>query len=180
VRQLWATAGLHRDEFPDNNHWPWQIYVRQGRRMEGRAKVTQWNFTVDPKINRTPLVEHPIAVGEFAFDIHACQDRRFTVNGLMEGVMWYPKSVPCPTVAGQIPYAALLPKNLDNLLVPVALSATHMGMSVVRMEPCWMATGQAAGIAAGEAKKNNLDVANIDPTPIPGIAHTKVDPWATT
>ena len=180
VRQLWATAGLHRDEFPDNNHWPWQIYVRQGRRIEGRAKVTQWNFTVDPKINRTPLVEHPIAVGEFAFDIHACQDRRFLVGGLMEGVMWYPKSVPCPAVAGQIPYAALLPKALDNLLVPVALSATHMGMSVVRMEPCWMATGQAAGIAAGEAKKNNLDVANIDPTPIPGIAHTKVDPWATT
>jgi hypothetical protein len=180
VRQLWATAGLHQDEFTDNGHWPWQIYVRQGRRIEGRAKVTQWNFTVDPKINRTPLVEHPIAVGEFAFDIHACQDRRFLVQGLMEGVMWYPKKVPCPAEAGQIPYAALLPKNLDNLLVPVALSATHMGFSVVRMEPCWMATGQAAGIAAGEAKKSSLDVAHIDPTPIPGVAHTKVDPYATT
>ncbi len=178
VRQLWATAGLPKDEFADNNHWPWQIYVRQGRRIEGRAKVTQFNFLIDPKINRTPIVEHPIGVGEFSFDIHACQDRRFTANGLMEGVMWWPKNVPNPAEAGQIPYAAMLPKNIDNLLVPVGLSSTHMGMSVVRLEPCWMGTGQAAGYAAAEAKKHSLDVSQIDPTPLPGLTHTKVDPWA--
>ncbi len=178
VRAVWATAGLHQEEFTDNNHWPWQIYVRQGRRIEGRAKVTQFNFLVDPKINRTPLVEHPIGVGEFAFDVHACRDRRFSVNGFMDGVLWYPKSTPCPAEAGQIPYAALLPKNIDNLLVPVALSATHMGMSVIRMEPCWMGTGQAAGLAAAEAKKHSLDVANIDPTPLPALANIKVDPYA--
>ena len=95
----------------------------------------------------------------------------------MEGVLWYPERTPCPAVAGQIPYEALLPKNIDNLLVPVGLSSTHIGMSVVRMEPVWMATGQAAGLAAGEAKKHGLDVAHIDPTPLPAMSHAKIDPW---
>jgi hypothetical protein len=41
-----------------------------------------------------------------------------------------------------------------------------------------MATGQAAGLAAGEAKKHSLDVAAIDPSPLPALAKTKVDPWS--
>jgi len=48
IRAVWQRAGLARDEFVDNGHWPWQIYVRQGRRIEGRALVTQRNFTIDP------------------------------------------------------------------------------------------------------------------------------------
>ncbi|MDH7571519.1 MAG: FAD-dependent oxidoreductase, partial [Armatimonadota bacterium] len=41
-----------------------------------------------------------------------------------------------------------VPKGIDGLLVPVAVSATHIGLSTVRMEPTWMAMGQAAGTAA--------------------------------
>jgi len=37
---------------------------------------------------------------------------------------------------------------MDNLLVPVAVSASHMGFGTLRMEPCWMALGEAAGVAA--------------------------------
>jgi hypothetical protein len=178
IRQIWAPAGLPQDEFADSGHLPWQIYVRQGRRIEGRARVTQANFMPDAKTGRSPVVEHPIAVGEYPFDIHACKDRRFTSAKMMEGVIWYPDKVPRPCVAGQIPYASMLPKNVDNLLVPVGLSATHIGFSVVRMEPVWMATGQAAGLAAGEAKKHNLDVSQIDPTPLPELGKTKIDPWS--
>ena len=178
IRAVWSNVGLPADEFTDSGHLPWQIYVRQGRRIEGRAKVTQANFMPNPSTGRSPRVEHPIAVGEYTFDIHACRDRRFTVSGLMDGVFWYPGRIKPPCVAGQIPYASMLPKNLDNLLVPVGLSATHIGFSVVRMEPVWMATGQAAGLAAAEAKKNSLTVAQIDPTPIPALAKTKVDPWS--
>jgi hypothetical protein len=35
-----------------------------------------------------------------------------------------------------------------GLLVPVAMSATHVAFSAVRMDPTWMAMGQAAGVAA--------------------------------
>ncbi len=167
VQALWKTAGLHRDEFIKNGHWPWQIYVRQGRRIEGREKLTQHSFVVDPKTGRTPQVEHPIALGEHSFDIHPCHDRRFAIGKWMEGVLWFPKKAEGPAQPGQIPWGALLPEKLDNLIVPVAMSSTHIAMSVLRMEPVWMTTGQIAGLAAAEAKSQNRSVAQIDPDPLP-------------
>jgi len=158
--------GLHGEEFVDNGHWPWQIYVRQARRIKGRKILTQHSFTVDPKTGRTPQVPYPIALGEYSFDVHPCHDRRWVVDGFMEGVLWYPRKAEGPARPGQIPYGAMLPKRLDNLLVPVALSCTHIAMSVLRMEPVWMTTGQVAGLAAATAHEQRLDVANIDPTPL--------------
>jgi hypothetical protein len=176
TRALWKSAGRHRDEFPDNDHWPWQIYVRQGRRIEGRAKVTQHNFIRDPKTGRTPRIEQAIAIGEHSFDVHPCHDRRFAVDGWMEGVLWYPKKAFGPAQPGQVPYGAMLPQKLDNLLVPVALSCTHVAMSVLRMEPLWMTTGQIAGLAAAVVRERGGDVANLDPTPLPRTLNIKTVP----
>lgn len=169
VREKMRQIGLHDEEFVDNSHWPWQIYVRQGRRIEGRAIVTQNNFLVDEKTGRTPAVEQAIAMGEHSFDVHPCHDRRFTVDGFMEGVLWYPKKAAGPAQPGQIPYGVMLPKRIDNLLVPVAMSSTHVAMSVLRMEPVWMTTGQVAGLAAATAREKSCDVAQLDPAPLPKI-----------
>ena len=165
--------GLHDEEFADNGFWPWQLYVRQGRRIDGRAIVTEHNFTMDPQTGETPTVENAIAMGEHSFDVHPCHDRRFLVDGFMEGVLWYPKKAAGPAQPGQIPYGALLPKSVDNLLVPVAMSSTHVAMSVLRMEPVWMTTGQVAGLAAASAREQNLDVASIDPNPLPKLLNIK-------
>lgn len=176
VRAQWKLAGRHRDEFADHEHWPWQIYVRQGRRIEGRARVTQHTFTVQRKLGRTPRVEHPIAIGDYSVDVHPCHDRRHAIKGLMEGAIWYRTVVPSPTQPGQIPYEAMLPRNLDNLLVPVGLCSSHIGMAVVRMEPVWMITGQVAGLAAAEAKNTRRDVAQIDPALLPPRGKIITDP----
>ncbi|HEY3838241.1 MAG TPA: FAD-dependent oxidoreductase [Bryobacteraceae bacterium] len=177
IRQHLAPLGLHRQEFQDSGYWPWQIYVRQGRRIEGRAIVTQHSFTVNQSTGRTPKVRQPVAIGEHSFDVHPCQDRRFTVDGFMEGVLWYPRKAFGPAQPGQIPYGAMLPKTLDNLLVPVAVSSTHIAMSVIRMEPVWMTLGQIAGLAAFEAAQHRTDVAAIDPVPLPGRLKIQVDPY---
>jgi hypothetical protein len=95
----------------------------------------------------------------------------------MEGVLWYPKKAFGPAQPGQVPYGAMLPKKIDNLLVPVALSSTHIAMSVLRMEPLWMTTGQVAGAAAAIAKEQSLAVANIDPNVLPGMLGIQVDPY---
>lgn len=168
--------GLHNKEFVDNEYWPWQLYVRQGRRIKGRAIVTQHNFTIEPRLGRTPKVEHPIALGEHSFDAHPCHDRRYAVEGFMEGVLWYPRKAAGPAQPGQIPYGAMLPKNIDNLLVPVAMSSTHIAMSVLRMEPVWMTTGQVAGLAAAVAMDKRMDVAQLDPTPLPKMLKIKTGP----
>ncbi|MBN1394302.1 MAG: FAD-dependent oxidoreductase [Pirellulales bacterium] len=170
--------GLHDEEFGDNGHWPWQLYVRQGRRIEGRATITQHNFVVDPKTGRTPPVEHPIALGEYSFDVHPCHDRRFAVDGFMEGMIWTPESRKTQGAAqpGQIPFEAMLPKRIDNLLVPVAMSSTHIAMSVLRMEPVWMTAGQVAGLAASIAREKNCDVAQLDPMPFPDMLNIRIEP----
>ncbi len=155
--------GLHDQEFTGNGHWPWQIYVRQARRIEGRAILTQHSFTVEPSAGHTPRVMDPIAMGEHSFDVHPCHDRRWMVDGFMEGVLWYPHKASGPAQPGQIPYGAILPKNVDNLLVPVALSCTHIAMSVLRMEPVWMTTGQVAGFAASLAHQQHSAVSEVDP-----------------
>lgn len=178
IRGLWQRAGRHRDEFADNGHWPWQIYVRQGRRIEGRALLTQHSFIVNPKSGRTPRVEHAIALAEHSFDVHPCHDRRLAVEGFMEGVLWYPQKALGPAQPGQVPYGAMLPKRLNNLLVPVAMSSTHIAMSVLRMEPVWMTTGQIAGLAAAMAKEQRMDVANLDPDPLPKKLSIRTDFYA--
>lgn len=167
VRDRLKPFGLHKGEFADNRNLPWQLYVRQGRRIEGRAIVTQRNFTMDPKLGRTPVIQQPIALGEHSFDVHPCHDRRYAVEGFMEGVLWYPKKALGPAQPGQIPWGALLPKKVDNLLVPVAMSSTHVAMSVLRMEPVWMTTGQIAGYAAAAAMEKSTTVGRLDPEPLP-------------
>jgi len=66
--------------------------------------------------------------------------------------------------AYQVPYRAITPKaeECSNLLVPVALSATHVAYSSIRVEPAWMVIGHSAGIAAALAAKQNQSVQEVD------------------
>lgn len=61
------------------------------------------------------------------------------------------------------PIALLTPKaaECDNLLVPVALSCTHVGISSIRVEPTWMILGQSAGIAAALSAKQSIAVQKL-------------------
>jgi len=67
-----------------------------------------------------------------------------------------------------IPYRAITPKaaECDNLLVPVAMSCTHVGISSIRVEPTWMILGQSAGIAAALSAKQSIAVQKL---PFPAL-----------
>ena len=56
----------------------------------------------------------------------------------------------------EIPYRIMIPEKIDGLLVPVAASTTHVAFSSIRMEPTWMALGQAAGAAASLSIQNEV------------------------
>ena len=47
------------------------------------------------------------------------------------------------------------------LLVPVALSCTHVGISSLRIEGAWMVIGQGAGVAAALAAKQGVTVQDL-------------------
>lgn len=145
--------GLHKDEFADNGHWPYQIYVREARRMRGEFVVTQRDVIDD---RRKP---DSIAMGSHFIDSHhvqrlAVSPTEFINEGRLWRIGW----------AYQIPYRALTPKAVEctNLLVPGAASYTHVAFCTLRLESTWMKVGHAAGVAAVMSAKADKPVQQID------------------
>ena len=66
-----------------------------------------------------------------------------------------------PTAVYTVPYGVMVPRRIENLLFPAAVSGSHVGFSTLRMEPCWMALGEAAGTAAALAIDSRKDVREI-------------------
>jgi len=46
-----------------------------------------------------------------------------------------------------LPVSVMLPPSVGNLIVPVAVGASHVAFSAIRLEPTWMLIGAAAGTA---------------------------------
>ena len=62
-----------------------------------------------------------------------------------------------------VPYGIMVPKKVSNLLVAGrSVSADEIGSSTVRMIPCCIAFGEAAGYAAAQAVKEDCAPADID------------------
>ena len=62
-----AELGLCRDEFPETKHWSPQLYVREGRRMDGRFTLTQKDVLEDPKN------DDALPISPFPIDSHDCR-----------------------------------------------------------------------------------------------------------
>ena len=159
LRETMAALGLCRDEFPETGHWSPQLYVREGRRMDGRYTLTQKDIIEDPK------KDDAIAVSSFPIDSHDCRRIALPEGVINEGTIM-PVHAPGRRhgYAYHVPYRAITPAAAEcsNLLVPVALSATHVAYSSVRVEPTWMTIGQSAGIAAALAAKEGVTVQALD------------------
>ncbi|MFH1267348.1 MAG: FAD-dependent oxidoreductase, partial [Planctomycetota bacterium] len=61
----------------------------------------------------------------------------------------------------QVPYGVLLPRKIGRLLVPVCCSASHVGYQTLRMEPVYMALGQASGAAAHLAIARGVELHEV-------------------
>ncbi|MFC7203318.1 FAD-dependent oxidoreductase [Haloferax namakaokahaiae] len=149
--------GLPTDEFVDNDNFPWQFYVREARRLDGRYTFSESDARLAPGLDRAPVHGDAIAYAEYPLDSHACREVRRT-GGEPEG-FFYASQVTRPS---QIPYRALLPREVNNLLVPVPLSSTHVGYGTIRLEPTWMHIGEAAGYAAVLADETDVAPASLD------------------
>ena len=144
--------GVNKDEFADNGHLPYQLYVREARRMRGEHVMTQRDVQTD---RRKP---DSIGMSSHFIDCHHVQRVALNENEFVnEGRIWR------IGYAYQIPYRALTPKAAEctNLLVPGAASYTHVAFCTLRLESVWMITGHAAGIAAALAVKDGATVQNV-------------------
>ena len=169
--------GLPLDEYPASApvpHFPPQLYVREALRMVSDFVLTQADR--ETQVNKTDS----IAMGSYTIDVLPVS--RFprssagtgtgtgslaaaAVQTLMEGG----EQAPCWLCSTsfppfQLPYRAITPRRAEatNLLVPGALSASHLAFCAVRVEPTWMALGESAGVAAASALAAGVDVQSLD------------------
>ncbi|MDR2496030.1 MAG: FAD-dependent oxidoreductase [Tannerellaceae bacterium] len=146
--------GLAKDEYTDNGHFPRQVYVREGRRFECTHFFTATDAIPAHPGGRPPLYSSSITASHYALDSHAVRKRE-SGRVHLDGFLSY------PTAVYTVPYGVMTPREVDNLLLPVPVSGSHIGFSTLRMEPCWMALGQAAGVAAAIAVDSGLKLRNV-------------------
>lgn len=154
-RKAMLEWGLAKDEYQDNEHFPRQVYVREGRRFEGVYFFTAKDALPTVPGKRPPLHANSVTASHYALDSHAARKRE-TGRVHLDGFISY------PTAVYTVPLGVILPRNVENLLLPVPVSGSHIGFSTLRMEPCWMALGQAAGIAASLAIDSQVPVQDVD------------------
>lgn len=140
-RNMVREWGLAKDEYQDNENFPRQVYVREGRRIIGMHVFTANDALPVKGAERPPVYSTSITAGHYSLDSHATYKRQ-AGKPVLEGFISF------KTKPYTIPIEVMIPKKVTNLLCPVPVSGTHIGFSTLRMEPCWMAIGQAAGVTA--------------------------------
>jgi hypothetical protein len=159
IRGKFADLGLCKDEFAETGHFSPALYVRESRRMKGMHVISQND------IIGSPAKDDPIAISSFPIDSHDCQRVALKGGGVINEGTIMPVRVKGTGVgyAYHVPYRSILPKpeQCTNLLVPVALSCTHVGISSLRIEGAWMVIGQGAGVAAALAVKQDVAVQDL-------------------
>lgn len=153
VRKAMNEWGFAKDEFADNNNWPYNIYVRESRRMLGKYVMTE-----NDVLNKRE-VPQPIGMGSYTMDSHNVQ-RYVTKEGFVqnEGDIGIAAKTPY-----RIDLGSIMPEKEEcsNLLVPVCVSSTHIAFGSIRMEPVFMILGQSAGTLASMAVAGKKSVHDI-------------------
>jgi hypothetical protein len=157
--------GLAEDEFRDSDNLPPILYVRKARRIEGEVFLKQLDIT----LARERVRADSVAIGDYPMDSHAV--RRVVVKEgepvpeiahMGEGEFWIFQYTPWY----QVPYGVLVPKRVEGLLVTTCVSASHVAIGSLRMEPVRMNMGQAAGVAAVLSLQTGVPVRRIKPADI--------------
>jgi len=140
IRKGMEPWGLAADEFVENGNWPYQIYVREARRMISDYVVTELDC------RRVRVAEDSVGLGSYNMDSHNTQ-RYVTPEGKVQDEGDVQVSPGGPYV---VAYRAIVPKKSEckNLLVPVCVSSSHIAFGSIRMEPVFMILGQSAATAA--------------------------------
>lgn len=143
VQEEMRQWGLPKDEFTDNGNWSHQLYIREARRMVGSFVMTE-----NELLKKKPTPES-VGMGSYTIDSHNIQ-RYVTPEGYVQNEGDIGVGLKGPY---EIAQGTLTPKRgqADNLLVPVACSASHIAYGSIRMEPVFMILGQSAATIAALA-----------------------------
>jgi hypothetical protein len=153
VRQEMGNWGLCKDEFQETGGWPFQLYIREARRMVSDYVISQSDCL--------DQLDVPDSIGLASYSMDAHSSSRTTDGNIVsnEGDIHHAITKPY-----RIPYRSIVPSESEcsNLLVTFCLSASHVAFSSIRMEPVLMVTSQSAAVAASLAIDSGVSVQNVD------------------
>lgn len=146
LRAAFSEWGLASDEFTATGHWPHQLYIREGRRMVGDTVMTELHCM------SREIVEDGVGLGAYGMDSHNC--RRLVHAGMVLNEGDVQIKLPKPYA---ISYRSIVPPRgeVQNLVVPVAVSASHIAFGSIRMEPVFMILAQSAAIAVALCRQRD-------------------------
>lgn len=141
--------GLSEDDYRDNNGWPPLLYIREARRFVADQTLDE----TDIDHARDTARPNAIGIGDYPMDSHAVEPKTdWTTGDMGEGEFYLPQYTPWH----QVPYNIMIPRRVDNVFTPTAVSATHVAYGTVRLEPVRMHFGEAAGIAANTCVRTGI------------------------
>ncbi|MGN6627034.1 MAG: FAD-dependent oxidoreductase [Tepidisphaeraceae bacterium] len=152
-REAYRSWGLCRDEFTTTGGWSHTLYVREARRMVSDYVATEHDCLHKVKC------EDPVGMGSYALDSHNCT-RFVNAQGKVMNDGDVQRQPPGPY---GISYRSIVPSrtSVQNLIVPVCCSTSHIAYGSVRMEPVFMILGQSAAIAGCMAIDGKLPVQDV-------------------
>jgi len=122
-----------------------QVGVRESRRVIGDYVLTGEELLAASRFDDV------IACGSYDIDIHNPLGEGTVIKRLKPGEFY------------DIPYRAIVPRKIDNLLVGGrSISTTHEAHSSIRIIPIVCAIGQAAGVAAAKCANQNICTRDLD------------------
>lgn len=151
IRENFRQWGLPKDEYLQSENIPWMMYVREARRIRGKYVFSEMDAIRHSAHERTPIHSDSIAFAEWPMDSHDCNPVRMPGSGNDGEFILADETFP-----SQIPYRCLISDEVKNLLVPVCMSATHVGWGTLRLEPVFVHTGEVAGVAASVCIRDNI------------------------
>ena len=157
-KEIALSAGLEKGAFDDTKGYPHQLYVREARRMISDYVVTQKDME-----GRTSPAD---SVGLASYGVDEWPYATVPLDGKVALMGGYYSMLYLEDEHRGIyrsPYRSIVPKKAQctNLLVPVCVSASHIAMTSIRMEPVWMILGESAGVAASMAVKSGSAVQDV-------------------
>ncbi|MBS1933994.1 MAG: FAD-dependent oxidoreductase [Bacteroidetes bacterium] len=125
-------------------------YNREGRRMHGVVRFNI-NHILDPYNTPENFFRTGIAVGDYPVDHHHSQNPNTP-------------HIDFPRIPSfNIPLGTLIPEKTDGLIVcEKGISVSNIVNGATRLQPVVLLTGQAAGILAAIAVKNNKQPRQVD------------------
>lgn len=155
IRNATSAWGYAKDEWTSNGNWPYEIYIREARRMQGNYTMTQSDVQ-SPKGFGTDSI---IGLGSYTMDVHEAE--RIVIGSAIqnEGLVHTPVPNPFP-----IAFGSIIPSSdsITNFLNPVTMSGTHVAFAAIRLEPTYMIMGQSAATAAVLAIEQCVNIQDVD------------------